>query len=229
MTYMSSKKMENSQRPMLFFLGIYIFSMQWILTHQRVNVALKGIATQSSIYANRYASLAIDGNRQSNAYYYSCTTTNAQYSPWWSVDLLAVYDISDVIVTNRGDCCPERINGAEIHIGNSLINNGNNNPRCVVIPSIPAGVSANYTCNMRGRYVNIILPTITQHLTLCEVEVYGVRVTKKALLRLKFNSSEDLSNATLRDEVLKKIKSVYLQSPEFQVHWTKEPELQTET
>ncbi|KAL0166467.1 hypothetical protein M9458_038311, partial [Cirrhinus mrigala] len=30
-------------------------------------------------------------------------------------------------ITNRGDCCPERINGAQIRIGNSLENNGNNN------------------------------------------------------------------------------------------------------
>ncbi|XP_058240213.1 fucolectin-like [Hemibagrus wyckioides] len=228
---MSSKKMENSQRPMLLFLGIYIFSMKWILTNQQVNVALKGIATQSSVYDNRYASLAIDGHRESSSFSYPCSHTNADYNPWWRVDLLAVYDISIVIVTNRGNCCPERINGAEIHIGNSLINNGNNNPRCVVIPSIPAGVSANYTCNMQGRYVNIVHPNIIQYLTLCEVEVYGagVRVTKKAFLRLKFNSSEDLSNATLTDDILRKMKSVNLRSPEFQVHCTKEPKLETKT
>ncbi|XP_058240220.1 fucolectin-like [Hemibagrus wyckioides] len=223
--------MENSQRPMFLFLGIYIFSVQWILTHQQVNVALKGIAAQSSVYARRYASLAIDGNRESNAFSYSCTTTNAQYNPWWSVDLLAMYDINNVIVTNRGDCCPERINGGEIHIGNSLINNGNNNPRCVIIPSIAAGASENYTCKMRGCYVNIILPSVTQYLTLCEVEVYGVPVpvTKRTFLRIKFNSSEDLSNPTMRDKVLQKIKSANIQSSVFQIHWTKEPELETDT
>ncbi|KAK3523111.1 hypothetical protein QTP86_015703, partial [Hemibagrus guttatus] len=118
-----------------------------------------------------------------------------------------MYDISNVIITNRGDACPERINGAEIHIGNSLINNDNNNPRCVVIPSMPAGASVNYTCNMRGRYVNVIIPNIIQYLTLCEVEVYGVPVPvfKRAFLRIKFNSSEDLSNPTLRDKVLQKV------------------------
>ncbi|KAK3523123.1 hypothetical protein QTP86_017284 [Hemibagrus guttatus] len=142
-----------------------------------------------------------------------------------------MYDISNVIITNRGDCCPKRINGAEIHIGNSLINNGNNNPRCVVIPSIPAGASANYTCNMRGRHVNIIIPNVIQHLTLCEVEVYGVAVpvTKRAYLRLKFNSMEDLSNPTMREKVLQKIKSANVQSSVFQFSWTKEPELETDT
>ncbi|XP_058240528.1 fucolectin-3-like [Hemibagrus wyckioides] len=95
------------------------------------NVAPRGIATQSSLmFNNFYASFAIDGNRASNMGSYSCTHTNIQNNPWWRVDLLAVYDITKVIVTNRGDCCLERINGAvEIHIGNSLINNGNNDPR----------------------------------------------------------------------------------------------------
>ncbi|XP_060744449.1 uncharacterized protein LOC132858221 [Tachysurus vachellii] len=227
--YMSSKNVENSQRSMLLFLGMYIFLVQWILTHQQVNVALGGIATQSSTYLQRYASFAIDGNRATNVNSHSCTTTNAEYNPWWRVDLLAVYDISNVIITNRGDCCTDRLNGGEIHIGNSLINNGNNNFRCVVILSIPAGASENYTCNMRGRYVNIILPYVTQYLTLCEVEVYGVAVPviKRAFLRVKFNSTEDLNNPTTRDNVLQKIKFDNVQKSAFQVRWTKEPELET--
>ncbi|XP_017316998.1 fucolectin-like [Ictalurus punctatus] len=231
MTSMSSKKMENSQRPMLLFLGICIFSLQWMLTHQEVNVALGGIATQSSVYLNSFpASFAIDGNRASILNSYSCTHTNCDYNPWWRVDLLAVYDIKYVIVMNRGDGYTDRINGAEIHIGNSLVNNGNNNPRCVVISSIPAGASANYTCKMRGRYVNIIIPNVSQYLTVCEVEVYGVPVhSKRAFLRLKFNSSEDLMNPTVRDKVLQKMISANVQPSMLQIRWTKEPEVETET
>ncbi|KAK3523443.1 hypothetical protein QTP86_033620, partial [Hemibagrus guttatus] len=186
--------------------GICIFSLQWILTHQHVNLALRGIATQSSTYGKCDASFAIDGNRSSDLRFSLCTHTNADNSPWWRVNLLAMYDISNVIITNRGDCCPERINGAEIHIGNSLINNGNNNPRCVIIPSMSAGASVSYTCNMRGRYVNVILPNVIQYLTLCEVEVYAVPVPvfKRAFLRIKFNSNDDLSNPAMRDKVLQK-------------------------
>ncbi|GAA6071171.1 fucolectin-like, partial [Tachysurus ichikawai] len=102
---------------------------------------------------------------------------------------------------------------------------------CFVIDSIPAGASANYNCNMQGRYVNIILPYVTQYLTLCEVEVYGVAVPviKRAFLRIKFNSTEDLNNPTMRDNVLQKIKNHNVQKSAFQVRWTKEPELETET
>ncbi|KAF4071919.1 hypothetical protein AMELA_G00268380 [Ameiurus melas] len=200
-----------------------------VLFSPPVNVALGGIATQSSLYMNSYfANFAIDGNRESNPYLQSCSHTNYDYNPWWRVDLLSVYDISKVTITNRGDGYPEEINGAEIHIGNSLVNNGNNNPRCAVISCKP--VSTNYTCKMRGRYVNIIIPNVSRYLTLCEVEVYGVQVhSKTAFLRLKFNSSEDLMNPTVRDKVLQKMISTNVQSSVFQVRWRKEPELETET
>ncbi|GAA6094211.1 fucolectin-like [Tachysurus ichikawai] len=218
--------METLQRPLVLTLGICIFSLQWILTHQQVNVALRGIATQSSLYTNNYyAPFAIDGKRNSVMGSGSCTHTSTQTDPWWRVDLLAVYDIIMVTVTNRGDCCAERINGAEIHIGNSSINNGNNNPSCAVISSMPAGASVNYTCNMSGRYVNIIIPGPNHVVSLCEVEVYA-HVTKRAFLKLKFNSSEDLSNPTIWEEVRQKIKSV--QPSVFHIRWTVGPEIKTE-
>ncbi|KAL0189935.1 hypothetical protein M9458_017034, partial [Cirrhinus mrigala] len=61
---------------------------------------------------------AIDGNRD---------ITNWDRNPWWRVDLLDVYKITRVSITNRGDCCEERIEGIQIRIGNSLDNNGNSN------------------------------------------------------------------------------------------------------
>jgi len=57
----------------------------------------------------------------------SCSQTNADRDPWWRVDLGKVYKVKRVLITNRGDCCAERINGAQIRIGNNLENNGNNN------------------------------------------------------------------------------------------------------
>ncbi|XP_060771639.1 fucolectin-like [Neoarius graeffei] len=199
--------MENSQRPKLLCLGMYIFSLQWMLTHQQGNVALKGKATQSSLAFMYYARLAIDGNRASNIQSLSCTHTLVEDNPWWRVDLLAVHDIKNVTITNRRDCCSQRINGAEIRIGNSLLNNGNDNPRCVIISSIPGGASVNYNCTMRGRYVNLIIPGVDKVTTLCEVEVYGFPVPpiRMPLLRLKFNSSEDLTNSNMRDKVLQKV------------------------
>uniref|UniRef100_A0A671PHV6 Fucolectin tachylectin-4 pentraxin-1 domain-containing protein n=1 Tax=Sinocyclocheilus anshuiensis TaxID=1608454 RepID=A0A671PHV6_9TELE len=97
----------------------------------------------------------------------TCTHTKNEINPWWRLDLMDNYYISTVTITNRADCCPERLDGAEIHIGNSLENNGNNNPtHCgALFHSTLIG------CEMIGRYVNIIVPG-DRYLTLCEVEVY---------------------------------------------------------
>nr|XP_029541282.1 CD209 antigen-like isoform X1 [Oncorhynchus nerka] len=137
------------------------------------NVALNGVATQSSLYGNRDASDAIDGKR--NTHYESCTHTLKDRNPWWRVDLLNVYRITDVTLTNRGDCCPERLDGAEIRIGNSLENSGINNPRCAIISHIPAGESHTFQCNeMEGRYVVVVMPGRSEWLTLCELKVHGI-------------------------------------------------------
>ncbi|KAI4887070.1 hypothetical protein NFI96_002264, partial [Prochilodus magdalenae] len=97
------------------------------------NLALYGRATQSTLVNNPWAPYgpahnAIDGNTNSNFNHGSCTATESQQNPWWRLDLLDEYTVTSITITNRADCCPERINGAEIHIGNSLENNGNNNP-----------------------------------------------------------------------------------------------------
>ncbi|RXN14166.1 hypothetical protein ROHU_001099 [Labeo rohita] len=137
------------------------------------NVAVDGAAIQSSTFMSWFAEKAIDSNRglQKNT---SCSSTLNETNPWWRLDLCDVYKISKVVITNRNDCCAERINGAEIHIGNSLENNSNDNPICAVIPAIPACESYNYSCGgMEGRYVNLIIPGDMKILTLCEVEVYG--------------------------------------------------------
>ncbi|XP_051263502.1 fucolectin-7 isoform X1 [Dicentrarchus labrax] len=137
------------------------------------NLALQGKATQSSLYGLGIAYNAIDGNRANSWNQPSCTHTNNDMNPWWRLSLPKTHKVFSVKVTNR-DEVEERINGAEIRIGDSLDNNGNNNPRCAVIPSIPAGATAEFQCNgMDGRYVNIVIPGRTEYLTLCEVEVYG--------------------------------------------------------
>lgn len=107
-----------------------------ILTPQFTeNVALRGTATQSHATDNiRGAALnAIDGNHDSHFLGSSCTHTQDETNPWWRVDLHESYIVTSVTVTNRGDCCHERLNGLEIHIGNSLNRDGLGNPKLVKI------------------------------------------------------------------------------------------------
>ncbi|KAI9515408.1 hypothetical protein NQZ68_026142 [Dissostichus eleginoides] len=142
------------------------------------NLAIQGKASQSSLYNfESIAYNAIDGNRASAWGQGSCTHTKADFNPWWRLDLGKTHKINSVNITNTLDNVPTRLNGAEIRIGDSLEKNGNNNPRCAVISSIPAGFTETFQCNgMDGRYVNIVIPGRNEYLTLCEVEVYGSRL-----------------------------------------------------
>ncbi|KAF4115267.1 hypothetical protein G5714_002756 [Onychostoma macrolepis] len=171
------------------------------------NLAVAGAAIQSSTSADWFAEKAIDRGLQQ--LYTGCSSTLNETDPWWRLDLQDVYRVSKVVVTNRKDCCAEQINGAEIRIGNSLEKNGINNPICAVIPAIPAGESYSYSCDgMEGRYVNLIIPGDMKILTLCEVKVYGEGpCLKRSFVKLLFHSSKDLTDSTIRENVLKQLGS----------------------
>ncbi|XP_032373501.1 fucolectin-5 isoform X4 [Etheostoma spectabile] len=158
------------------------------------NVALRGKATQSDRYEHAFgaAEAAIDGNRESGFHSGSCTHTDEEANPWWRVDLLESYVVTSVIVTNRGDCCETRLNGAEIHIGNSLANNGASNPLAGTISRIGRGESftLTFTDHVVGRYVTVVVPGLSKILTLCEVEVYGYRAPTGENLALQGKATQ---------------------------------------
>ncbi|XP_068136035.1 fucolectin-like [Hyperolius riggenbachi] len=166
--------------------AVAIFTLLGMLVDAKLteeNVALRGRATMSSKYYGPDSSLtdamnAIDGNTDTNYYHGSCVSTNGEFSPWWRVDLLESYKISHVVFTARGDCCgDDHMNGAEILIGDSLANNGNDNARCATITSSPQGSTQTFHCaGMKGRYVNIIMRKKHTALYFCEIQIFGVPV-----------------------------------------------------
>ncbi|XP_073714483.1 uncharacterized protein [Misgurnus anguillicaudatus] len=163
------------------------------------NLAFGANAVQSSTFdefADAYH--AVDGNRESIYTRGSCSHTAGEYNPWWRVDLKRIYSINKVTITNRGDCCEERIEGAQIRIGNSLDNNGNNNKLAATIGSIPLGGTQTFTFdNIQGQYVNIFLPGTQKILTLCEVEVYSdnIALGANAVQSSTFDQLADAYNA----------------------------------
>lgn len=92
------------------------------------NLAVRGKAAQSSLYQFGSAYNAIDGSRDSTWEHGSCSHTNNDISPWLRLDLRETHKVFSVNITNM-DTNPERLDGAEIRIGDSLENNGNANPR----------------------------------------------------------------------------------------------------
>ncbi|XP_074533309.1 uncharacterized protein LOC141796221 [Halichoeres trimaculatus] len=157
------------------------------------NIARGGNVTQSSIFSGAVPERAVDGNRASTWEQGSCAHTNKELRPWWRLKLDRRFKIYTVTIINRGDCCRDRLNDAEIRIGDGLDDNGNANPRCTVIYSTPAGNSQTFQCQgMEGRYVNIVIPNRNEYLALCEVEVTGEpagnipAASEKALSSLRF-------------------------------------------
>uniref|UniRef100_A0A3P8TC33 Fucolectin tachylectin-4 pentraxin-1 domain-containing protein n=1 Tax=Amphiprion percula TaxID=161767 RepID=A0A3P8TC33_AMPPE len=135
------------------------------------SIARGGQVAQSSVGWSGIPERVIDGNRDSTYKQRSCSHTKRELKPWLRLDLLKMFKVKTFTITNRGDCCSDRLNGAEIRIGNSLIDNGNTNPICTVIKSITGGRTETFECyEMEGRYINIVIPDRMEYLTLCEVE-----------------------------------------------------------
>lgn len=100
-----------------------------VLVSLTENVALNKQAIQSSQYNYLGSpSNAVDGKHHSRYSQRSCSRTKTQTNPWWRVDLLKPHSVNIIIITNVEDNDPEMIDSAEVRIGNSLENNGNNNP-----------------------------------------------------------------------------------------------------
>ncbi len=68
---------------------------------ERVNVATRGTATQSSVAYDGPAGLAIDGNTDGDFEKKSTTHTNTEQNPWWQVDLGEVVPIESISIWHR--------------------------------------------------------------------------------------------------------------------------------
>ncbi|XP_062991051.1 pentraxin fusion protein-like [Elgaria multicarinata webbii] len=161
-------------------------TLHWLLTHKRntiadasiirigdPNRAVGKISSQSSMYEEKGASRkAIDGSLASSYAKGDCTLTKKDFEPWWMVDLISAFQVSAVVITNRGDCCESRIKGAEILIGDLPQKGGTMNPRCATINSMGRGETMSFNCaGMQGQYVTITIPGRSEFLSLCEVQV----------------------------------------------------------
>ncbi|XP_035663692.1 uncharacterized protein LOC118407334 [Branchiostoma floridae] len=122
------------------------------------------------------SSLAVDGNTDTTHSRGSCIHTYAQGEPnptWW-VDLGQSYGVGRVVIFNRMDCCSERLNPFNIHIGDS--EQVSTNPQCggdhhIVLTEPSISVSCP---GMLGRYVAVRLPGSSRVLSVCEVLVFSV-------------------------------------------------------
>jgi len=88
-----------------------------------VNFALGKPTSQSSTgnWGPNYSYLAVDGNTNGRLKGGSVTHTKGTEAPWWEVDLLDLYPISQINLYGRTDCCQYRSNYVMVTILNDGI------------------------------------------------------------------------------------------------------------
>jgi len=111
------------------------------------------------------AARAVDGNTSGRYNHNSCTHTHKRQGAWWKVDMQQKYSIGQVIVYNRADCCQNRLNKFSVYAdahkcGTVAVAKNSNTIDCFgqQAQSVKVALSGN------------------NYLTLCEVEVYEVRI-----------------------------------------------------
>jgi CheY-like chemotaxis protein len=141
------------------------------------NVALGKPARQSSVFEGyAVANLANDGNTNGHFGYGSVTATNIDLGAWWEVDLGEVYEVSEVVIYNRTDCCPDRLNDFVIKYSEKPMRNQGDGDIFYQVKNYPAIYGKYQTNNERGkvnaRYIRVAL-TGTNILSMAEVQVIG--------------------------------------------------------
>lgn len=162
--------------------GIKDMTLCSVKVYAAENLALHKPTKQIETLQPYVSGNAVDGNLATNVERCAHTTgvNKILWTPftrqWWQVDLSSTYSISGVRITNRGDCCGDRLQRFEIRAGD--MDGWENHDLCYSqVPPVHQGTTVLFNCNkvIEGRYVSVSLYG-PGPLQLCEVEVYkGVK------------------------------------------------------
>ncbi|MDE0739542.1 MAG: CotH kinase family protein [Planctomycetota bacterium] len=140
------------------------------------NVALNGVATQSSQFEDWEAGRAIDGNTDGDGEGGNSVSLTDGENSWWEIDLQAVHDISYIKLWNRLDCCSYRLTNFTVTVFNEdrgkiyersfLTDDSGVLGPCFTIDGVNAAGS------LEGRFVRISMPG--SNLSLAEVEIFSL-------------------------------------------------------
>jgi len=165
------------------------------------HIAIGKPTSQSSTTRGGVSSRAVDANADGNYKNGSVTQTTNQANSWWRVDLENVYDLSTIKIHNRtNNCCADRINGAELYVGNTNSTNPNDYTLIGTLNDITVNSFTNL--NISAQYVMVRHPG-TQVLNLAEVEVHGSLNTKldqsNIAISIAPNPAKDYINITVEN------------------------------
>jgi len=136
------------------------------------NLARGRAATQSSTDHGGEAARAVDGNTNGAYFSGSVTHSNVEVSPWWQVNLGAIQPIGEVVLSNRTDCCGERLSNFKVLVSND----GASWSEYPFAGNAPTRTA--FAVNRPGRFVRVQLDNVNdtpRYLSLAEVEVFAAR------------------------------------------------------
>jgi hypothetical protein len=137
------------------------------------NVALGKPTSQSSNgYVDKgYSFVAVDGNTNGKWEAGSVAHTVQESGPWWKVDLEGTYEIEEIIIYNRQDCCAARLQGVlvEVFLDGSVV--WSTSPAVIVNPVVVNNVPP----NVQGDTVKLSLQK-TEILNFAELQVFAFSV-----------------------------------------------------
>merc|ERR1719446_145521 len=126
-------------------------------------MTLSGMTTsQSSISHSPQPNVAIDGNSDSSWGSSSCTHTNSETEPWWQIDFGSTVKVLAIEITNRGDCCSQRLDSFSVDIS------GND---CISGESLGSGETKMVECQGTGRDLRVYKANSGEAFTICEVRI----------------------------------------------------------
>ena len=137
-------------------------------THPVFNVAVFGTASQSCTFQWGVASLAIDGNTDTNWMRGSVTHTCSMFEAWWKVDLAFETEINKISLWNRMDAVSERLSNSDV-----VILDNNNNEIASKYIGDTTGVEKITFEFAEGTFGNAVMVKLrgSAYLSLAEVEV----------------------------------------------------------
>ena len=119
MPYIVSLNKLQMYRSFLLFL-IFSFCMVTLADGQQ-NAAIYGSAKQSSLFERGFAANAIDDNTDGRWGQGSVTHTQDENNAWWEVDLGSSFEIENINLWNRTDCCADRLRSFYVFVSDTPI------------------------------------------------------------------------------------------------------------
>jgi len=155
-------------------------SLNLFLAGDAVNLAPEGTARQSSTSHSGVASRAIDNNTSGHWPHASVTATNGTLAdlPWWEVTLEDSVNVDRIVLHNRINCCPDRLNNVHVFVSKTPFGDATL-AELIAQPDIwhqfldgVQDVSTELTLDFTGQYVRVQLAQ-PGFLSLAEVQVFG--------------------------------------------------------